>query len=486
MGRRGERLDLLKKFGWTSLASVFQMMTGILSVVVLTRFLTPTDYGLFGLAIIAIAPGEALANGPFSSQLEQKSEISDADINSVFWANLAIALVAAAIILPLAGLIAHRSALPEAVPVIWAATGFMVLSAAGVVPIALLRRRQMFRAVSQINVTAAGIGLAAAIGLALAGTGVWALVGFEAVRRVVILVTSYAKARWLPNGGFSMAHFRAMLPFTTGVLMGQLVGRADALAPRAAAAIFLGPAGLGLLSVAIRVADQIQSFVATPIGAMALPVLSSAAGDRSRLYAIMADAWRMISITSFPMLVGLAAVAPIFLPVAVGEKFADVGPVAAIILLANMRIVTSRVNITATQAVGKAYMASASIAVSFVAHVVLLALLARYGIVWIAVAVLLRSFITWPIAGWIVKATTGFGMMRQARIMAPPFLASLIMGGCVVELGALLGKALSPFVTTGVLVVAGTLIYALSIYLVDPWVRRAAPRFLKHLRERYA
>ncbi|MCB9962838.1 MAG: oligosaccharide flippase family protein [Hyphomonas sp.] len=57
MGRRGERLDLLKKFGWTSLASVFQMMTGILSVVVLTRFLTPTDYGLFGLAIIAIAPG---------------------------------------------------------------------------------------------------------------------------------------------------------------------------------------------------------------------------------------------------------------------------------------------------------------------------------------------------------------------------------------------------------------------------------------------
>ena len=59
---RGRR-DLARKFGWTSLASIVQMLAGLASVIILTRFLLPSDYGLYGIALMAIAAATACRRG---------------------------------------------------------------------------------------------------------------------------------------------------------------------------------------------------------------------------------------------------------------------------------------------------------------------------------------------------------------------------------------------------------------------------------------
>jgi len=65
------RRNLLKKLGWTSLSSVTQMLAGIASVIVLTHFLAPSDYGFYGIALIAVAFTEVLTSGAMSSPIEQ-------------------------------------------------------------------------------------------------------------------------------------------------------------------------------------------------------------------------------------------------------------------------------------------------------------------------------------------------------------------------------------------------------------------------------
>jgi PST family polysaccharide transporter len=467
------RRDLLKKFGWTSLSSVTQMLAGIASVIVLTRFLTPSDYGLFGIAFIAVALTEVLTSGAISSPVEQKTEISRRELSSLFWANLSLAVLCSALTIAIAAVLAPAAGWPEALPVIGAVCLLVTLTAAGIVPESLLRRRQEFKLLARAGMWSAVISLAAGFALAILGAGVWALVGLEAVRRLILLAAAFILSKWRPDGGIDVSVLRANLPFITGMLAAGALGRLDRLAPQVAATVFFGPAGLGLLTVATRIADQIQSFVAQPVGAMALPVLANVAADREKFHGLMADAWRAISIATFPMLAGFAAIAPLLVPMLVGEAFAAVGLISAVTVLAHLRVVSSKVNIAATQAAGKAMTASASIASSLAAHIALLVVLAPLGILAIASASLLRGWLTWPLAAWFVKSTTGFGLARQFAILVPPMAASLVMGGCVYGLSGLLGPELPAFAALGLLIASGVVIYTAALWLLDPWVRTA-------------
>ncbi|MEX1251721.1 MAG: oligosaccharide flippase family protein [Hyphomonas sp.] len=467
---RGRR-DLVRKFGWTSAASVVAMLAGLASVLILTRFLVPADYGIYGIALMAIAAGEVLTGGVLSSPIEQKADVTRADLNSAFWANIALALACGAVTLPVAGLIARAAGYEAAIPVIGAACLLMLITATGIVPESLLRRRQAFRQLAKVGVAAALSGLAAGIVLALMGAGVWSLIGLEFVRRVILVASNFRLARWHPDGGPDVKTVRAALPFVSGMLAANALGRADRLAPQIAATVFFGPEGLGLLYVATRIADQIQSFVAQPVGAMALPVLSDAAREPARFHALMADSWRAIAIASFPMLAGLAAIAPLLVPSAVGDAFSSVGVICAITVLANLRVVSSKVNIAATQAAGKALTASASLATSFGAHLLLLAVFAPLGVAAIAFASLLRGWLTWPLAAWFVKATTGFAVSRQMAILVPPLAASLAMAAVVYALSGPVSAAFPVVPALGILILAGCLFYASALWLADPWVR---------------
>jgi O-antigen/teichoic acid export membrane protein len=397
--------------------------------------------------------------------------VSRQELNSIFWANLAVAVLSSAPTFAVSALVAPAAGWPQALPVIGAICLLVTISAAGIVPESLLRRRQAFQPLAKAGMWSALIGLTAGFVLALMGAGVWALVGLEAVRRLILITAAFALSKWRPDGGIDFLVLRSNFPFITGMLVAGALGRLDRLASQVAATIFFGPVGLGLLTVATRIADQIQSFVAQPVGAMALPVLANVADDREKFHSLMADAWRAISIATFPMLAGFAAIAPLLVPMMVGEAFAAVGLISAVTVLAHLRVVSSKVNIAATQAAGKAMTASASIASSFLAHVALLIVLAPLGLLEIAVASLLRGWLTWPLAAWFVKSTTGFGLFRQFAILVPPMAASLIMGACVYGLSGLLRPEWPVAAALGLLIASGVAIYTTALWLLDPWVR---------------
>jgi O-antigen/teichoic acid export membrane protein len=448
------------------------MAAGLASVIILTRFLLPSDYGLYGIAFMAVAAAEVLTGGVLSSPIEQKPDITRKDLNTAFWANIVLALAASAVTLPVAALVLRSFGFLEALPVIAAACLLMTITAAGIVPESLLRREQAFRQLARAGMVAALTGLGAGIALAIMGAGIWSLIGLEAVRRLILVTSSFWISRWRPDGGLDVTVLRGSFRFVAGMLAANALGRMDRLAPQVAAAVFFGPEGLGLLTVATRIADQIQAFVAQPVGAMALPVLSSTAQDQPRFHALMADAWRAIAIVSFPMLAGFAAIAPVLVPLAVGDAFAGAGILSAVTVLAHQRVVSSKVNIAAAQATGRALLASASIALSVVTHVLLLLVIAPFGIAAIVTASLLRGWLTWPFAAGFVKSATGFPISRQAAILVPPLAASFLMGGSVYALGEPLAAVLPPVAALALLVPTGIFLYVIALWLLDPWVRR--------------
>lgn len=476
------RISLLKKFGWTSLGAWTQVVLGLASIVVLTRLLSLEDYGIFGVALIVAGAADILIGGVMASRLEQAPQLSRDHPNSAFWANLSVALILAALMVNFAQPIANLLYVPAAAPIVAAFSGLILLTSSSAIPAGLMRRELRFQTIAKAEMVASSAGLIAGITAAFSGAGVWSLFLLEAFRRLVLAVLIFRSSGWRPHIGYSHAHFLEMVSFNSAMLASALIGRLDRMAPQLSAVLIGGPSMLGLLNVAMRLGDQVQALIAAPIGAMALPVLSSTGSDRKAMHRIMNDAWRVIAIGSFPCIAGLAAISPFLVPVVVGSEFESIGAVTALLVLANLRIAASKVNIAAMQALGKAFSAAGSLLVSFFTHVILIGLLVPFGLAGIAAATFVRGLMTWPLAAWLVKHSTGFGIQRQISILMPPLLASLLMSAAVYALGKNLEGQLSPAPLLLALLAAGVALYAAALWLFDPWARTSLEGFLRKKR----
>src|SRR4029077_14447115 len=109
--------------------------------------------------------------------LIQRSTITDEDCSTVFWTTLGTGTAVAAIGVAVSPLVGRFFSTPAVTP-LFAATALGTLVAAlASTQMALLTRAMDFRGLELREIASTLVGAVAAISLALAGTGAWAIVG---------------------------------------------------------------------------------------------------------------------------------------------------------------------------------------------------------------------------------------------------------------------------------------------------------------------
>jgi PST family polysaccharide transporter len=183
------------------------------------------------------------------------------------------------------------------------------ITAAMVVPEALLRRQLQFRAIAVRTLVGGVVGGAAGVGLALAGAGVWALVVQQLVIGVVGLAVLWIVCPWRPSRPVRWGAIRDLLPFvghaTNGGFATLLCSRADQFV----AGVLFGPVAVGIYRLAIRLPEMVVDVAARSLQQVALPALSRLQTDRAAFGARLADLQHMGAVTGLPLLGVLVAVA---------------------------------------------------------------------------------------------------------------------------------------------------------------------------------
>ena len=74
----------VKGVAWSGIDNVVQMGVTFVVSIILTRLLSPDDYGLLGLIAVVTAVCQSLINGGFTTALIRKKDATDDDYNTVF------------------------------------------------------------------------------------------------------------------------------------------------------------------------------------------------------------------------------------------------------------------------------------------------------------------------------------------------------------------------------------------------------------------
>lgn len=468
-------------------ARLLQLVLSVAMLAAVGRVLGAEGYGLFVLAMIALAAGDVVVGGGLTDSLVQRAEITRAHEDASFWSTLLAALGLYAAGWMLAGWLGGLFGQPGLAAVLAVLLAALPVAALGAVPFARLQRAMRFATIAGIDSAAAILGAGAGLVLLLAGQGVWALVAGELLRVGLRSGALLALGGYRPGLSGRPGHAAALFRFNAGTLGVRALAMLDRMLPRALIGALMGAQAVGLYAVAWRLYEQMNALLIHPLNVLALPVAARAQADPQALRGLLEQATRLTTAVAFPAYLGMAALAPVLLPLIVGPGWGQAVPLVQIMLLLGLRAAMASFNGGVLRGLGRPELQAATMAIAVLLTLVLVPLAAPFGLVAVTLAVTARRFLTWPINARQVQRLTGFDWRAQGRAALPNLAAAGAMALLVWLLQrGLAGQHPAPLVlAAGAL--AGLLLYPLLLAVIAPSHMRAVrARLVTGLRARLA
>jgi O-antigen/teichoic acid export membrane protein len=289
--------------------------------IVLARWLTPNDYGLFAMALSVLAFVELLQEFGLGTAIVQRQHLTHPQLNAVFWVivlgSVGLAVCAAAA----AGLIADAYGEPRLTWILRLLTLNFLLNAVGAVPYSLLTKAIDLRRRSMAEASGVTVAALTAIGLAYLDWGVWALVIGHVARAVVLNVMLAVFAQWCPGFKVAKDGLSSMMAFSLRITGTQLLGAVSGGINTIILARFLGAHPLGLYAMAQSIADGPHRVSSGIINQLSLPIFSRFQNDTAVLRSHYLRISKYLVVVAFPAQAGVALVASDLVPVLLSSKW---------------------------------------------------------------------------------------------------------------------------------------------------------------------
>lgn len=332
-GQDARRFDasFVTSLVWTGVAKGGSQLISWLATFVVARLLTPEDYGLVGMAGVFLGVVTILSEfglGVTIITLRELTEHQLAQLNTVaVGLGVACFAVCCAAAVPL-GVFFHSDPLPLIVVVLGIT---FPLSAFRIVPNALLQKDLRFRRLALLETVNVLVLSVTMVILAQAGFRYWTLVAGAIVSAIVTSVQTIA-SRPVPFRWPKWAQLERALTFTRDQLGGTVLWYWYSNADRAVAGRLLGPADLGVYSMAALTATSISEKVMMLLTRITPAYFSALQDDAAALKRYLLRLTEILSVVLFPILIGFALVADHIVHLALGPKW--IGAIGPLRLLA--------------------------------------------------------------------------------------------------------------------------------------------------------
>ncbi len=306
---------------WKGTAQVTAQISGTATTIILARLLSPSDFGLAGLALIFTVLFQLFADVGFTASLVQFENLSERDRSTAFWTGLAVAVACFGIAVLISPYVASFFNEP---PVRWmfVAIAFgVVLGALSNTQAALLTRKMDFRRIEIRGMASSVASAVVGITAALMGAGAWSLIVASLAGTVVSTTTIWIVSPWKPHLLFSLRSLRRMASFSAGMLLSRFASYSDRNADNLLVGKFLGTAALGIYAIGYSVITVPFERIVAPIASVVTPAFAALQDDHEEARKLWLQAERLIAAVTFPAMAGVIVVAADFVPVVLGQQW---------------------------------------------------------------------------------------------------------------------------------------------------------------------
>ncbi len=395
---------------WVALEKWVTRFIGLGVFVVLGRLLVPTDFGVVAIASTIVTLLVLLSDQGFSGALVQRFELDRQHLSTCFWAGIALSLVFLSGLWLSAPAIAAAYGAPGLTSVIRALSFVIPIQALAGVPSAILQRTFNFKSLALRRISGTVAGSVGAVAAAAAGWGVWSLVVQAVGTSLVSLIVLWSVGDWRPDFAFSLTALRDIWSVGWHIVSIELVGYANSQADKFIIGAVAGAEALGYYFVGERIVAMIMDIQTSVVAQIALSTFSRLQQEKSKALQVFYKMTAASASISLPVYVVAACVAPYLIPSLFGPQWPQSIMIMQILCLMgalNSIIYFDRNFLVALGASSKALVLTAGQALL---GVVVIVVAARFGIIAVAISMVLRQYAFWPIRLFILKRATGLSL----------------------------------------------------------------------------
>jgi len=452
-----------KSTAWMSLAASGSSIVSFCIFIVLSRLLSPEDIGLVAFALIIVELGKIVINGGFSKVIIQRPEWSHHFASTCFYLNFAFAMIVSLMVLfivaPLAGIYFDE----KVVPILQVFAVLFFFDGIKVVHDGKLKREFKFKVIALRTILASLIPGAIGIYFAYQGYGVWALVIQQGLNQITVTILTVFTANWKPSLIFSKKIAKEILLFSSPLMGALLITSLSMKLFELLIALIIGPVALGFYRVAGRALFIVQEMISKPFEHTALSLLSRMDGKQKQADAVL----RIIAVSSFlimPIFWGIAAIAPAFILLVFGEKWALSGHLMTILAIGlSTSIISIFVNaVLMANKESKMVMNIALLSVSINFCIGLLSV--PFGVVWATIGFTIGIFTINGLSLFWLRTVLGIPLFTIPQLLLPSCVASLVMFIAIQLVNPLISTHLSSIFTIVFLCLFGVLVYTVIMF----------------------
>lgn len=325
------KVKAIKSLKWTALSEIAQRAIPSIIMLVLARLLTPDDFGVVGVAMIAIGFAQIFQDFGLGKALIQREGNIAESANIVFWFNLTLGILmylALFALAPKLGGFFHDDRVIDVLRILCIQIIFTSLTT---VHLSLLQREFKFKHLFVVRLAPSIIPAIISLPLALMGMGVWALVWGALSGSIVQALVVWKISKWRPSLTMDFKLAKDIFGFGIWVFFEMLLGWLIVWGDSIVLGHFMGVDELGVYRVGFTFVILIFGLIFSPILPVAYASFSRLQTDRDDLKCSFLKIVKLMGLISLPLGIALALLAEPVSMLIFGQKWVGIEIVIAII-----------------------------------------------------------------------------------------------------------------------------------------------------------
>ncbi|MFV0398360.1 MAG: lipopolysaccharide biosynthesis protein, partial [Bacteroidales bacterium] len=414
MNNRSTSVHLKKGVIWTLLNRFSVVGMQFLAMIVLARFLKPSDFAIMGIAMFFISISEALLDSGMGGSLLRKREVEDIDYSTLFLYNIGVAVIMYLVLIVLSKPISIFYGKDELISIINVIGISIIISGFGKIQNIVLYRELKFKIISIISILSSSIALMVAIFMAIKGFGVWALVIQNLMNNLLVVLFQFCYNRYFPRLRFSTSSFLEQWEYGSHLLYSHLLTTIyqnifSMIFPKVSSYTFSG-----LFAQANKIQQIPSSIINSVVQGGAFPILARI-NDKQEFVNTTKAFNRKAYLISFFVLFALSVFSRQIIAILLGDTWIEAAPILSTLAIGGIGIVISMMVRNTFKSMGLTNSVLRIEIIRALTGMTFLAITFTFGDYYILLGIVFTNFLTGIVAMYFLAIVSTMTFLDQIK-----------------------------------------------------------------------
>ena len=416
---------------WTFLEQFSKRGISLLVTLLLARLLLPEDFGLLAMISVFVTIASSLMDSGIKQAVIRKKKVDQKDLDTAFYTNVALGLMAYLILFFFAPLIASFYDEERITLLIRVAGLVVVINSFHIIQSAVLTRNLNFRIQLKASIPASFVSGLAAVFVAYHGGGVWALITQLLLSSLLLATFLWWLQNWRPSLSFDYSVLKELYSFGYKLFLASFLSLVAKNIYVLVIASLFGAAVAGLYYFAHRIKELVIDQLVRAIQKVTYPALSKLQDEDERLKEGYRKVLTVTTFVLFPCITMMAALASPIFEIAFPDRWNPAIPYLQIMCIASLLYPLHAINLNILKVKGRSDL---YLGISVFKKVMTFSILFasyRFGVVGILIGQIFLGVLAYLPNSYYSDKLINYSAVEQFKDFFPAFIMSSSVSGVV-------------------------------------------------------